>query len=237
VTQNEFASTLAKTLHRPRLLPAPGAVVKFAFGEMSEAVLSSQRTLPSKALNAGFHFEFAKLADALADIYPAWYRESLREFVAHQWVPRAVEDVFPFFSDASNLEAITPPWLNFHLLGKSTQKLEAGTRIDYRLRLHGLPLRWQSRIEEWIPNQRFVDFQTRGPYSHWRHTHIFTPLKGGTLLTDRILYKVPLGKLGAWLAGRYVDGDVGKIFEYRKSKIDELFPAPSKIPRSRAGSG
>ncbi len=223
VTNREFSATLAGTLRKPSLIPAPKAAIKIAFGEMSEAVLSSQRAVPSKALGAGFHFQYATLTDALADLFPSWYRDSQREFVAHQWVPRNTEEVFPFFSDARNLERITPPWLSFNVLKKSTPKIEEGTEIDYRLRLHGVPLRWQSKIEEWVPNQKFVDSQIRGPYSQWRHTHLFTPMKGGTLLTDRVLYKVPLGKVGAWTAGNYIKNDIAKIFDYRKKKIKELF--------------
>jgi hypothetical protein len=190
---------------------------------MSEAVLSSQRVMPTKALDSGFQFRFATLEDALADLYPDWYSRGLREFIAHQWVPHPVDKVFPFFADAANLEAITPPWLGFHVLKKSTPEVQKGTLIDYRLSLHGIPLRWKTRIEEWVPNQKFVDIQLRGPYSHWHHTHLFTPVKGGTLLTDRVLYKVPLGKIGALTAGSYVKNDVGKIFQYRKKKIEELY--------------
>lgn len=223
VTNREFSDTLAQALHRHCFVSTPATAVKLAFGEMGGAILTSQRAVPTKALESGFQFEFAILRDALGDIYPDWYRKSLREYVAHQWVPRKVEEVFPFFSDAGNLETITPPWLGFNVVKKSTETIEQGTRIDYRLRLHGLPIRWQSRIEEWIPNQKFVDLQLKGPYSHWRHTHLFAPVKGGTLLTDRVLYKVPFGKLGALAAGNYVKNDVGKIFEYRKKKIQELF--------------
>ncbi|MFL5811941.1 MAG: TIGR01777 family oxidoreductase [Bdellovibrionia bacterium] len=223
VTNRDFSTTLAKTLHRPKLLPAPGFAVKMALGEMSEAVLSSQRVMPAKALDAGFKFRFATLEDALSDLYPDWYSRGVREFVAHQWVPHPVDKIFPFFADAANLEAITPPWLGFHVLKTSTPEIQEGTLIDYRLSLRGIPLRWKTRIEEWVPNQKFVDTQLRGPYSQWHHTHLFTPVKGGTLLTDRVLYKLPLGKIGALAAGSYVKNDVGKIFQYRKKKIEELY--------------
>jgi hypothetical protein len=201
---------------------------------MSATVLASQRALPAKALNAGFRFKYITLTDALADLFPDWYLESQHEFVAHQWVPRPVEEIFQFFSDAANLESITPSWFNFHVVGKSTPKIEEGTQIDYQLRLHGLPLRWKSRIEEWTPNKRFVDLQTHGPYSVWRHMHLFTPItvksQRGTLLTDRVFYKVPFGKLGSLAADRFVKNDVSKIFEFRRKKIEELFSLPQAEP-------
>jgi hypothetical protein len=228
VTNRQFSQALAQALQKPCRLSVPKLALKLALGEMSEALLWSERVFPSKALQAGFKFQFPTIQDAFSDLFPEWYRNSQREFVAHQWVPQSVDEIFSFFSDEKNLEAITPAWLNFHVLKKSTEKMEAGTQVDYKLRLRGFPLRWQSKIEEWIPNQKFVDLQTRGPYSHWRHTHVFTPLKGGTLLTDRVLYKVPFGKVGALTAGKLVENDVGKIFEYRRHKIEELFSTPLK---------
>lgn len=124
-----------------------------------------------------------------------------------------MERVFPFFANEKNLEAITPPWLNFHVVGRK------GDLIDYRLRLHGIPLRWQSRIEEWIPNKRFVDTQVRGPYRVWHHTHEFFSTPEGTRMVDTIRYQLPLGiSLGRGL----VEKDLSHIFQYRRNKISEL---------------
>jgi len=91
------------------------------------------------------------------------------------------------------------------------------------LRLHGLPVRWQSRIDEWQPSERFVDSQTRGPYATWRHTHIFEPHAGGTILRDAVDYELPLGALGGIVAGGRVTRDLREIFTYRQRKIAEIF--------------
>ena len=145
------------------------------------------------------------------------------ELYAEQWIPLSVEKLFPFFADEKNLETLTPPMLHFHVLGKSTPTMQAGTLIDYKLRIHGIPVRWQSRIDEWQPNEYFVDTQVRGPYSYWHHTHRFMPKDGGTLATDHVLYRVP-----GWIVGRifilpFVRRDIQNIFEYRRKKIEELF--------------
>ncbi len=130
---------------------------------------------------------------------------------------------FEIFCDEANLEELTPGFLNFEVLGKSTREIGEGTLIDYRLKLSGIPLGWQSRIENWEPARRFVDTQVRGPYSCWRHEHEFIPLANGTLMRDVVRYRLPLGWLGSVVAGWKVESQVDQIFSFRSTKIAERF--------------
>ena len=110
-------------------------------------------------------------------------------------LPRAA--VFPFFADARNLEAITPPLLRFRVVTPGPIEMRAGTLLQYRLRLHGLSLDWLTRIAEWVPGERFVDEQIAGPYRLWHHTHEFAPHGDGeTLMRDTVRYALPLWPLG-----------------------------------------
>ncbi|MBS1961159.1 MAG: SRPBCC family protein [Bdellovibrionales bacterium] len=143
---------------------------------------------------------------------------------SEQWVPRPVAEVFDFFSRAENLERITPPFLGFRVKGMSTPAIEEGTLIDYRLRIHGVPVGWRTRIEEWVPGERFVDVQLRGPYALWHHTHTFAAENGGTRMRDRVRFRLPLGALGRLVAGALVRRDVSAIFAYRSRVISDLFP-------------
>jgi ligand-binding SRPBCC domain-containing protein len=140
-----------------------------------------------------------------------------------QWVDAPLTQVFGFFSEARNLDRITPRWLGFKLLNQSTPRIEAGTLIQYRLAWHGLPMRWTTLIEEWTPPTKFVDVQLKGPYGLWRHTHTFAESKGGTLVRDTVEYRVPFGMLGRLFAGGMVRRDVELIFDYRVTKIGEIF--------------
>ena len=127
--------------------------------------------------------------------------------------------MFDFFSDARRLEEITPPWL--HLLVQTPRPIamQSGTLIDYRLRLHGLPLRWRTEISDWEPPFRFVDCQLQGPYRLWRHEHTFEERDGGTLVRDRVDYAVP----GGWLIERlFVRPDLKRIFAYRHERLLKL---------------
>ena len=106
-----------------------------------------------------------------------------------------------------------------------------GTLIDYRLRIHGLPIRWQSEISEWTPPLRFVDEQRRGPYRLWHHTHEFEERDGGTLCRDRVRYAVWGGALVDKLL---VARDVRAIFAYRERTLRQIFAAQD-APRAPTG--
>ncbi|TVQ80740.1 MAG: CDP-paratose 2-epimerase [Bradymonadales bacterium] len=146
-----------------------------------------------------------------------------KRFRSETWIPKPVEEVFSFFSDAKNLEKITPPFLNFKVLSQSTEKIQEGTIFDYQLKVRGIPLKWRSRIQDWARNQHFVDTQLKGPYAKWVHLHKFISEDGGTRMIDQVDYALPLGLLGRIAAGWYVDRDVKKIFEYREKVIHDYF--------------
>jgi ligand-binding SRPBCC domain-containing protein len=146
-----------------------------------------------------------------------------------QLVPREREQVFAFFSDASNLEAITPPWLGFRVVTPGPIEMSAGTPIEYRLKLHGLRVNWLTRIEIWEPGRRFVDTQVRGPYRLWRHTHVFEDHPGGTLVRDRVSYEIPLGPLGELARLLIVRRDLDRIFDHRRLAVAERLGAEVQL--------
>jgi len=139
-----------------------------------------------------------------------------------QVIRRARSEVFAFFADARNLEALTPPWLRFGLTGAGTVEMGAGTLIAYRMRVHGIPVRWLTRIEQWQPESVFVDRQLRGPYRLWHHTHSFQQHAEGTLMVDRVRYVLPLGPLGELAHLAFVRRDLRKIFDYRREAVKRL---------------
>jgi ligand-binding SRPBCC domain-containing protein len=136
------------------------------------------------------------------------------------WLPQLRDLVFKFFANPHNLERLTPAWLHFEFLTPLATEIRRGTRLDYRLRIRGIPLRWQSEIVSWEPPRAFVDRQTRGPYSLWLHQHTFSEINQGTLVGDRVEYAVP----GGWIVQRFfVAPDLERIFHYRHRALKELF--------------
>ena len=136
------------------------------------------------------------------------------------WLPQQPQDVFPFFADAFNLERLTPPSLGFQVLTPPPIEMKVGTLIDYRVRLRGIPMRWQSEITEWEPPHRFVDEQRRGPYRMWIHEHTFTSQDGGTMAKDTVRYAV-LG--GAIVQRLFVASELKRIFQYRNAALKDHF--------------
>jgi ligand-binding SRPBCC domain-containing protein len=144
-------------------------------------------------------------------------------FVREQLVRRPRAQVFEFFSRPENLARVTPPRLGFTILTPSPVPMREGSVIDYRIRVHGLPLRWRTLITAYDPPTRFVDEQARGPYALWHHTHEFLEVPEGTLVRDTVRYRLPLGPLGRLVAGRLVAADLEDIFRFRRKAVEQAF--------------
>lgn len=145
----------------------------------------------------------------------------IHRLTREQLVAAKLDAVFEFFALAHNLERITPPWLSFEILTPGTVEMRVGTVIDYRLRLHGLPLRWRSQIDLWEPQRAFVDRQLTGPYRLWHHRHEFEPRGSATLVRDIVHYALPFGLLGE-IALPVVRRDLERIFDYRRTATEDL---------------
>ncbi|HXV84925.1 MAG TPA: SRPBCC family protein [Candidatus Binatia bacterium] len=146
------------------------------------------------------------------------------------WLPQKRSTVFSFFADPGNLEALTPGWLHFKILTPMPLQMKPGVSIGYRLRLYGIPLRWQSKISVWEPPHRFVDRQVRGPYRLWIHEHTFAEVDGGTLVRDVVEYAA----LGGILVQKlFLARDLKRIFAYRHARLRQRFGGSD--PQDRTG--
>ena len=135
-------------------------------------------------------------------------------------LPATRHEVFDFFSDAFQLERITPPLLRFRVLTPAPIQIKAGTLIDYKLRVHGVPIKWKTEISTWDPPYSFTDRQLKGPYRLWEHLHTFEEVEDGTLMRDQVHYRVPGGAIAHWLV---VERDLREIFQFRLNEMLKIF--------------
>jgi ligand-binding SRPBCC domain-containing protein len=144
-----------------------------------------------------------------------------------QNVAAPLREVALFFEDPGNLGEITPPFLDFRIVTKGPIEMKEGALIDYTIRLHGVPLRWQTRIDHYVPGVEFVDLQIKGPYKYWHHHHTFRETPGGTEIGDTVTYELPFGPLGRAVHAAFVARQLEQIFRYRAEVIREKFGQPS----------
>jgi hypothetical protein len=152
VTNRDFTRELADVLSRPTIFPLPTWIIRLIFGDMSQILLASQKTSAEKIRKTGYKFMYPNLNLALKVICD----RVGHEFLMEQWVPESITRVFDFFSDATNLKTITPPFLDFKILSPSNMKVCNGTIFTYSLKLHGIPFNWKSRIIDFQPGSLYI---------------------------------------------------------------------------------
>tara|TARA_B100000029_G_scaffold511935_1_gene607236 strand:+ start:1600 stop:2091 length:492 start_codon:yes stop_codon:yes gene_type:complete len=141
------------------------------------------------------------------------------ELFAEQYISCSIKEVFNFYSEAKNLNLITPPFLDFNIFSQSSS-INESTIFQYRLKIHGIPVKWKSLIKEWSPPNKFVDIQLSGPFIKWHHVHLFSSLGDKTKITDKVEYIVPGGAL---IHNLFVKRDLLNIFNYRKRALNKFF--------------
>lgn len=223
-TSARFSQAAGAAVRRPAIAPAPRMALRAVLGEFAETLLASQLIVPAVAQDAGFTWRYSLLESALADAAAAGVTgaPNVHRFASEQIVDAPIDSVFAFFSEARNLESITPALLRF-AIAKAPPVMQRGAQIEYKLRLRGLKVHWKTMIAHWDPPHAFVDVQLHGPYAFWQHTHTFTPVGDRVRMNDEVLYALPFAPFSR-LAEPLVSRDVAEIFAYRRAAIQGRFP-------------
>jgi len=229
-------------------LRVPAAIVRTLGGAASSIMLASQRAVPARAEELGFEFDYPDLDACMqalldepglelgdADVLPSWDylagetpRYRLRS-VSVVDSPR--EDVCEFFARPENLGVMTPRTMQFEILESSDERTKTGSEFRYRIRLHGVPMPWKTRIETFDAPDRFVDVQLSGPYRHWLHEHRFEALPGGrTRVTDTVWYVPRFGIFGRIAHALFVRADLRRVFGFRARAMALRFGRPDSKP-------
>ena len=149
-------------------------------------------------------------------------------------IARARPEVFAFFADPAHASRLMPPWIRVTLLGGAGRTVGAGTVLDYRVSCLGVPFAWRAFVREFDPPFRFLDVQLRGPFARWEHRHRFLADGDGTLMEDRITYRLPLGLVGGAAHAVAFRHLVAAAWRRRTQRIGELV-GPVSSPEGTAG--
>jgi len=141
-----------------------------------------------------------------------------------QNIPADIQSVWEYFSEPKNLNAITPPDMNFEIVAGGEERMREGQMIEYRVEfLRGIKSLWLTEIAHVRELEYFVDEQRVGPYRFWYHEHRFEKMPGGVKMTDRVTYSAPLGFLGDIVTVFWIQKKLNHIFDFRYQKISEIF--------------
>ncbi|MGB0166456.1 MAG: SRPBCC family protein [Luteibaculum sp.] len=145
---------------------------------------------------------------------------------AEQFLPIPLEQAWEFFSTPKNLAKITPDFMGFNITSELADKMFPGQIITYKIGLFpGIKGSWVTEITHVNEPHFFVDEQRFGPYAMWHHEHHFKAHENGTLMEDKVSYKLPLGSFGALFHSILVKPKLQQIFNHRKVTLEKLFPA------------
>lgn len=141
-----------------------------------------------------------------------------------QVIAAPLETVWAYFADPKNLNAITPPDMNFEIVAGGDAAMYEGQIIEYRVEfVRGLRSLWLTEIAHVRDGVYFVDEQRVGPYRFWYHEHRFEPAPAGVKMTDHVTYAAPFGFLGDLVNAMWIRKRLESIFDFRAQKIAELF--------------
>lgn len=141
-----------------------------------------------------------------------------------QIIPADLEKVWAYFATPRNLNAMTPPDMDFEFTRGGDEPMYAGQVIEYRVAIvPGVRVRWLTQITHVREQAFFIDEQRIGPYRLWIHEHCFEPVDGGVRMTDRVIYALPFGSLGRIIHALFISSRLKQIFDYRYRKVEEIF--------------
>jgi hypothetical protein len=227
VSNETLSRLIANRFSKKPFINVPALALKLVVGEMATTLLESQNVSCKKIQESGFKFSFEKAENSI-EKNVASLNSFEKKLDFEQWVPLPPTELFPFFAEAKNLEAITPEFLNFKIVSQSTESIAEGTIIKYKLSLNGLPMGWTTKITQWSPPHMFEDNQESGPYKKWLHKHTFEAFAGGTLMKDSVRLQIPFSALGYFMTSWKVLSDVEKIFKHRRDVIYSKYYADNK---------
>jgi uncharacterized protein (TIGR01777 family) len=133
-------------------------------------------------------------------------------------LPVPARTAFHWHTMRGAFERLAPPWQQVRLL-VAPDALADGTQAVVEMKQFGFARQWVAEHFDVKEGRSFSDTQLIGPFKEWTHHHRFISSDDSdtSILEDEIHYRVPLGVLGAAVAGRYVKSEIERLFAYRQT--------------------
>ena len=146
-----------------------------------------------------------------------------------QRLPIDLTEAWAFFWTPRNLEAMTPPFLHFHIESEVPDRTYNGLIIIYRIAaVAGIPMTWVTEIKHVVEPFQFVDEQRIGPFRFWNHQHRFRVAPGGVEIEDIVHYAMRAGWIGRAVHWLFIGRRLERIFDFRRDYLAARFgPEPS----------
>ncbi len=135
-------------------------------------------------------------------------------FVYESVVPASVEEVFAFHESAEALARLQPPWERTRVVQPPTS-LAVGTVVVVETFVGPFRQTIVAEHTAYERDVRFVDEMREGPFTRWRHQHLFFAHERGCRLRDEIDYTPPLGWLGRLAAPLVIERRLVRMFAFR----------------------
>lgn len=103
--------------------------------------------------------------------------------------------------------------------GRSTGLIELGETVTWEARHLGVRQRLTSKIDAFDRPRHFRDVMTRGAFRSFVHDHHFEARNGQTVMTDEMVFRSPLGPLGAFVDWVFMTGYLRRLLEERAGAI------------------
>ncbi len=139
-------------------------------------------------------------------------------------LPVSCEEAFAWHERPGALERMIPPWEEAEVIEKKGS-IKDGDKVTLRTKLGPISLLFSAQHQNYVKNQQFEDIQVKGPFSYWKHTHIFESIDSSkSKLIDHVEYKLPLGFLSPLFNFSFMEEKLNKLFAYRhRTLINDLY--------------
>ncbi len=137
-------------------------------------------------------------------------------------LPVGPAEAFQWHERPGALERLIPPWEKVKII-RQQGGIEEGGIVELLTSAGPLRSRWLAEHSGYVFGEKFEDTQTSGPFARWYHQHLFRAHDGGSVLEDKVEYKLPLAAVSQLVFGGYVRKQIERMFDYRqRTTLDDI---------------